>query len=324
MAGKLKTGLVLLLMVSAAVLAGPPPTDDPPPEWAFWQEQPLKQALPETRLTVPGSKLTITRKQFDDLIGSLDWFPSDHPAMPVAVGKGRAPHQFACGLCHLPNGIGYPASADLAGLPAAYIVQQIGEFKSGRRNCAGKPKTSCLNDMKSVVAKLSPEDIREAAAYFAALPWRRAVKIVETDTAPKIEVFGYQLAASKDSVREPIGQRILELPDNPMDTYLADSHAKTTTYVPTGSLARGKALVESSQGRAPCTSCHGPKLQGVGDIPPLAGQRPTYLYRQLYDIEYGYRSGPTVAPMQPEVAGLTNQDRVAIAAYLASLDRDAD
>lgn len=255
------------------------------------------------------------------MLTSPDWSPTDHPKMPVVVGRGRAPKQLACGLCHLPNGIGYPDSANLTGLPAAYIVQQIAEFKSGRRNCAGKEKTPCYQDMKPLAEKLSDEDIREAADYFAALPWRRAVKIVETDTVPKVEVFGYELAAIKDGGREPIGQRILELPDDPMDTYLADSHMKVTAHVPTGSLARGKALVESSQGRAPCKTYHGAKLQGVGDIPPLAGQRPTYLYRQLYDIQYGYRSGPTVEPMQPEVAGLTAADRVAIAAYLASLDR---
>jgi hypothetical protein len=40
---------------------------------------------------------------------------------------------FACGFCHLPNGLGRPENSSLAGLPASYIVQQVADFKSGAR-----------------------------------------------------------------------------------------------------------------------------------------------------------------------------------------------
>ncbi len=289
----LKGSLALLILISANVLAGTSPEDDPPPEWAFWESQPLKEPLPELGLTVPGSKLTITQEAHSHLIAAQDWFPDEHPAMPVAVGQGRAPDQLGCSLCHLPNGVGVPDSAALAGLSAAYITRQIEEFKSGRRECAGKEKTPCHSDMKDLAEKLSTADIQEAANYYSSLPYRSVVKVVEAAMVPGVEVFGYELAAQEGGVMEPIGLRILELPDNPMNTYLADSHATATAYVPPGSLARGKSLVESAEGRAPCTTCHGPDLQGVGDIPPLAGQRPSYLYRQLYDIQYGYRRGAT-------------------------------
>jgi cytochrome c553 len=53
--------------------------------------------------------------------------------------------------------------------------------------------------------------------------------------------------------------------------------------------------------------------------PPLAGRSASYIARQLYDIQYGTRRGPAVALMQPEAAHMTADDRVAIAAYLASL-----
>jgi cytochrome c553 len=46
---------------------------------------------------------------------------------------------------------------------------------------------------------------------------------------------------------------------------------------------------------------------------------PSYLARQLYDIQYGARKGPAVALMVPEVAHMTPADRIAIVAYLASL-----
>lgn len=311
----------LLMLLSTVALAGTPPADDPPPDWAYWEVQAFDKVLPETGLTVPGSKLTLTRKARDKLLAAPDWFPLEHPAMPVAVGEGRAAGQWGCSLCHLPNGIGFPDSADLAGLPAAYIIDQIEEFKSGRRDCAGRKKTTCHGEMKSLAEKLSPADIRVAADYYASLRHQSVVQVVEVAMVPKVEVFGYELAAKKGGSLEPIGQRMFELPDNPMQTYLADSHATATLFVPPGSLARGKKLVEGGDERAACNTCHGPKLQGAGNIPPLAGQRPTYLYRQLYDMQHGYRHGPAVVPMAPQVATLTAQDRIAIAAYLTSLKR---
>lgn len=175
-------------------------------------------------------------------------------------------------------------------------------------------------EMKVIAEILSPADIQEAARYFASLPYRSVVRVVEVADVPKVEVFGYELASHKGGALEPVDQRLLELPDNPMDTYLGDSHATATTYVP-GSLARGRQLVEGGDGRASCKICHGAHLQGVGKIPPLAGQRPSYLYRQLYDIQYGYRRGPAVAQMVPQVANRTAADSVAIAAWLASLNR---
>ena len=40
---------------------------------------------------------------------------------------------FACGFCHRADGPGGPENANLAGQPAAYIVQQMADFKSGAR-----------------------------------------------------------------------------------------------------------------------------------------------------------------------------------------------
>jgi cytochrome c553 len=67
-----------------------------------------------------------------------------------------------------------------------------------------------------------------------------------------------------------------------------------------------------------CTACHGSDLNGVGNIPPLAGRSPSYLVRQLVDFQHGTRSGPSAVLMKEPVARLTIDDMVAIAAYLAS------
>ena len=68
-----------------------------------------------------------------------------------------------------------------------------------------------------------------------------------------------------------------------------------------------------------CAACHGADLKGVGPIPGIAGRSPSYLMRQLFDIKNGARAGPGSAPMQATVANLSEDDMMALAAYVASL-----
>ena len=89
--------------------------------------------------------------------------------------------------------------------------------------------------------------------------------------------------------------------------------------MPKGSIARGEKLVAAGGGAMPCRACHGQDLRGIGNIPPLAGRSPSYLARQLYDMQYGTRRGPAVAPMLAEVAHMTPADGIAIVAYLGSM-----
>jgi cytochrome c553 len=106
--------------------------------------------------------------------------------------------------------------------------------------------------------------------------------------------------------------RIIEMPNRPADLeFLRDPKADWTIYVPVGSVAKGKALAGA------CAACHRPDLKGAANVPPLAGRSPTYLTRQMFDIQQGTRVSPL---MKPVVAKLTNQDFVAIGAYLASLE----
>jgi cytochrome c553 len=100
---------------------------------------------------------------------------------------------------------------------------------------------------------------------------------------------------------------------------LRDPSLGFVAYVPKGAIAKGKKLVDSGNGAFPCASCHGEDLKGSGDVPGLAGRSPSGLVRQLYDIQYGTRTGPAVDLMKPEVATMTDESRVYIAAYLASL-----
>ena len=67
-----------------------------------------------------------------------------------------------------------------------------------------------------------------------------------------------------------------------------------------------------------CGVCHGADLRGLGPVPGIAGRSPSYMVRQLYDMQQGVRKGVWSDLMKPVVANLTDADMLAIAAYTAS------
>jgi cytochrome c553 len=50
--------------------------------------------------------------------------------MPAVVASGRQPDVYACGFCHRASGTGGPENADIAGLPVAYFIQQMQDYKA--------------------------------------------------------------------------------------------------------------------------------------------------------------------------------------------------
>ena len=119
---------------------------------------------------------------------------------------------------------------------------------------------------------------------------------------------------------EPIAGRIITVPEDMARARLRDPSSGFVSYVPVGSVARGKALVETGGGRTiACGICHGQDLKGQASIPRLAGLHPIYTYRQLTWFKDGTRAGVDAALMKPWAAPLTSDDMVAISAYLASL-----
>ena len=62
------------------------------------------------------------------------------------------------------------------------------------------------------------------------------------------------------------------------------------------------------------------QVAGNGNVPALAGRSPSQITRQLYDFKAGTRNGEGAAMMKPQVANMTDDMRIDIAAYLASLD----
>ena len=54
-------------------------------------------------------------------------------------------------------------------------------------------------------------------------------------------------------------------------------------------------------------------------MPGLAGRSPSYLVRQMFDMQQGFRKGTWTELMKPVVANLTADDMLNIVAYTASL-----
>jgi cytochrome c553 len=269
---------------------------------------------------VPGSALEFVFTQPRDLYSPPDWHPDDHPPMPPIVARGRNPGVFACAYCHLPNGQGRPENASLAGLPAEYIIQQMADYRAGLRRSA-EPQMGPPANMLAIGLNASPAEVAEAAAYFASLTPRKWIRVIETDTVPETVVAGSMYIEKAGGGTAALGNRILEMPEDLERTELRDARSGFVAFVPPGSIARGKALAESLTSHTrPCSLCHGTDLQGLGPVPPLAGRSPSYLARQLYDMQSGSRKGLWSALMEPVVAELSVADITDLAAFAASLD----
>lgn len=265
---------------------------------------------------VLGSTRTYTLADYDGMFGAPDWFPQDHPAMPRIVARGRKP-AWACAYCHLPNGQGRPENAPLAGLPAAYIVEQVRAFRSGER-VTGRAETAQW--MPAEARNVNDADLELAAEYFSSLRFKPWTHVVETATVPKMHAAHGMLVPDADGKHEPIGDRIIETSSDIARTELRDTRFGFIAYVPPGSIARGAAIASRGTGSAAaCESCHGAGLRGVGSIPPLAGRSPTYIVRQLILFKTGGRSSTGAAPMRLEASHLSLKDMIAAAAYAASL-----
>jgi len=284
----------------------------------------------DTPRTLDGSDFTFTVAEITARYGPADWFPQDHPPPPSIVAHGRIDDGLrACANCHMYNGRGLMQNAPVAGLPIDYFLRQLDEFSSGARITSDPHKANGF-EMAAIARNLTPDEARAAAEYFNAIPYEKTFRVVESDTVPVFTatINGLFLDAEDDGT-EPLGNRLIELPEDSYEVnMLRNPRAGFVVYAPPGSLARGESLVTTGgEGAVPptvdCRSCHGRDLRGktgIGGGPPIAGRSPSYLARQLHDFKTGKRRGAMGMLMLPTVANLTENDIIAIVAYLASLD----
>jgi cytochrome c553 len=313
--------LLLALALAALGAAATMSAAVEPPSWAY----PVNPADFTPRADdgqprhVPDSTATYTLTELRDLFAAPVWHPDEHPPLPPVVAHGRKPAVFACGVCHRADGPGGPENANIAGLPDSYIVQQMLDYKSGARSTT-LPDRAPQKNMIALAKAITEDEIHEAAAYFSERRPRHTVRVVETAEVPKTAVAGWFLADTKTGEKEPIGSRIIEVPDNLEQFESRDTHATFIAYVPVGSIERGKALAAgtAATGNQACNVCHGVDLKGGDTAPPILGRSPSYAVRQFVDFQTGARNGSTAALMKPVVASLTVDDMIALAAYLSS------
>src|SRR5438477_7229816 len=170
---------------------------------------------------------------------------------------------------------------------------------------------------------MTQEESHQAAAYFASLKPYPYVKVVETNIVDKsyVKRGGMRLRLPTGGT-EPLGKRIIVLPDDEERIMRRDPHGSATTaYAPVGSIAKGKDLVTmgGSGKTIGCAACHGDKMQGAvgagtADAPRIAGLQPIYIFRQLYSFQNNNRAGTSAVLMKPVVANLSEDDMLAISA----------
>ena len=256
---------------------------------------------------------TYTQAQIDDLFNPPDWFPDEHSPLPAVVARGSGKDVRACGSCHLMSGNGHPESANLAGLSAAYIVATMADYKSGARKDPAR--------MTAIGKAISEDDVKQSAEWFASLKPVVWTKVVEADMVPKTYVNKLrQRLPLPGGGTEPIGSRIVEVPQDAARVVARDPHSGFVAYVPVNSLAKGASLVGTggSGKTVPCAICHGDDLKGLGQVPRIAGLSPVYIGRQLSNFQSGQSAGPLSGMMKKVVDNLTDDDILAISAYVAS------
>ena len=235
----------IVVLILALALLFVPAFGGPPPDsrwlngmdlsWAF--PEPSPDFPPEDNSVVkhlPGSSKSYTQGQVDDIYNPPDWYPDEHVPFPRVVASGEGKATPGCASCHLASGSGHPESANLTGLTADYIVTQLHDFQQGLR-------TDPRHRMSEIAKGMTEEDVKEAAAYFASQKPRLWIRVVETDTVPETYMNdGRRRYVRPGGKMEPIGSRIIEVPEDPERVTCRDPHTGFVAYVPAGRYCEGR------------------------------------------------------------------------------------
>jgi len=212
-----------------------------------------------------------------------------------------------CHTCHgvdasTPLIAGYPS---IAGQAKEYLIQQITDIKTGKRN------NGQTESMRGIMHLVSDAEIKAIAGYVSTLPFKpgRAVS-----KAPKKEVASATASAATahkdgkihDGTNEKVwmtegGERVEAM-------HLKPDHDN------------GIEVFEV------CSGCHLTEGWGKpdGTFPQLAGQHQSVLIKQLADIRSKNRDNPTMYPFAlPESIGGT-QAMADVTAYIAKLPMNPD
>ena len=153
-----------------------------------------------------------------------------------------------------------------------------------------------LAETVAVSKGMTLDEARQAAEYFHSIKPVKRLRIVETDNAPVTHLGPHAVQQVDPSgATEPIGTRIIEVPEDFKRTELRDPSSGFVAYVPKGASKGARPGETGGDGKTlPCATCHGEGLKGMGDaFPYIAGHSPTATARQLDDFKSGTRDGRT-------------------------------
>ena len=205
----------------------------------------------------------------------------------------------ACASCHGVKGegnadLGLPA---LAGVPRGYFVKQIEDFRSGKRTSPIKtPYDERLNNSE-VLRSEDPEAIADFYAHWM-IGVAKGISIEDAKAAA-----GYYASLDRTNIQAKAGN------PRPVDPEV---------------IAIGEELAingDWDRDIPPCFKCHA--VDGVGVepwFPPLAGQHPDYIVRQLKAWKNGARANDPLDLMKTVSENLTDDEIHAVAAYMATLE----
>jgi cytochrome c553 len=275
-------------------------------------------------LDIPDSDQKFTQARINDPFNAPDWHPSEHIPMPDIVAKGRKPAVMACAYCHTPTGQGRPENSALAGLPEAYIKEQLLDMRSGKRKPTGPEVYKPSWAMQALAKALTDTEIDESAKFFAQQKLKRRHFVVESLRIPRAERAAW--IYEEVGGTEDLEGRLLEVTNELQRHERRDDRLQYTVYVPPGSQARGKRLATTAEGEEKgvkrtqiCSTCHLGNLKGTDKIPPIAGRSPTYLLRQMLAFRNGTRVNEASPQMAPVVENLTLPEMIDLVAYVGSL-----
>jgi hypothetical protein len=85
--------------------------------------------------------------------------------------------------------MGRAENANITGLSYDYIVQQLNDFKNSARKTSD-PRKANTGLMAGFAKNMTDEEIKAAARYFSSIPYKPWIKVVESETAPKVRSQG--------------------------------------------------------------------------------------------------------------------------------------
>ena len=287
------------------------------PDWAYPANPPGGPPRDASKiLKVPGSDKTYNEVSANDAFGPADWFPNEHAPMPTVVATGKKPDVRACSLCHLTTGDGHPESANVSGLSAPYIQRALREFADGRRKNNRSPV------MATIAKGMTPDEMREAAEYFAARkPAAGYMKVVEQAEVPKSYVGeGAMRFVSAGNEKEPIGSRIIVVPQDEEGAKSRNPHSGFSLMCRPAASPRVRRWPRPAAAARPCLapSATAKASRAWARCPRSQAAIRRTSRASSWTSRAATRTGAWAVLMQQVVAKLDQDDIIALAAYAAS------